>query len=153
MKQSRGAGAGRFHHGFLAIAPGGAIGFIGSVSGKGCVMLAQKWRLTGGAKMRNARGDAEIGGIEKRGDHGIKLSSDWRIIGILARFWHDSEQGERHARLPQDGRGIQGLNGRGVKTGVDPFRKTGPKAFSAFFMPSFRGINLWSSIQGIRPCR
>jgi hypothetical protein len=64
MKQSRGAGAGRFHHGFLAIAPGGAIGFIGSVSGKGRIMLAQKGCFPRRAKMRDAGGDAKISRIE-----------------------------------------------------------------------------------------
>jgi hypothetical protein len=46
------------------MAPGGTIGFIGSVGGKGRIMLAQKGCFPRRAKMRNARRDTKGSGIE-----------------------------------------------------------------------------------------
>jgi hypothetical protein len=64
MKQLRGTGAGRLHHGFLAMTPGGAIRFIGGIGSKGGVVLAEKGRFPRRAKMRDTGRDVEIAGIK-----------------------------------------------------------------------------------------
>jgi hypothetical protein len=64
MKHPRRPCACAFHHSFLPVAPGRAIGFIGSVSGKGRVMLAQKGCFPRRAKMRDTGRDTKGSGIE-----------------------------------------------------------------------------------------
>ena len=82
MKHPRRPCACAFHHGFLPMAPGGTIGFIGSVGGKGRIMLAQKGCFPRRAKMRDTGRDAERGGIKKRRNHRVRLSNNRRIIGV-----------------------------------------------------------------------
>jgi hypothetical protein len=64
MKQPRGAGASCFHHGFLPVAPSGAIRFVCGIGAKGRIMLAQKGRLASRTKMRDAGRDAKISRIK-----------------------------------------------------------------------------------------